>query len=604
MSLPCFRSSIFILAAGLLLLSGCRALVADRDAEGTALPLTEIGVGNTRTAGAESSAGVTPGVYPGPAMQPDISPGAPTSWSQIIPLGTPAYPGAVETPLPLPSTYPGADITLIPLLPLPSVGTTPSPDEQLPTTTPVPPEETVPVVVTPSPTLVEFTISPKSSSSPGTGTTPSGTSVGLAAARTETNSLAATISPSPGASQTPIIPTATTGSTPSLTPEPVQSVTLEPVQSATPGPTQTSAAGSTQPAEPTVSATVLTQTVVSGATVTTRVQPTITPGQTQLGGSGATLTLPAISTLPIGIGGTPTVSTGYPPAGVQTNVPATATPVIRPTVPGMQTDTPQPPAASTPPEGLAAPVAPSGQFSMQSSGRPSTVPVGPSPAVTPSDVIQPTQESGQAPEKLFTPAPGPVQTVAQLGVLTGRYNMGSSGSTTVGTGPEVIPSPELSITPHLETTQAMNLSETPAVELSPTLELPTITPMPPTATPYLTPTPTITPTPTLTPTPLPAPPWIYTRLPAADPRKVVLAAGKPQLVMFFAYWSGPSQAMSPVIQGLESEYQGRAIFTYLDIDDPATSDLQRRLGFRMEPHFFLLDAQGKILYQWTGSVGL
>jgi thioredoxin-like negative regulator of GroEL len=97
---------------------------------------------------------------------------------------------------------------------------------------------------------------------------------------------------------------------------------------------------------------------------------------------------------------------------------------------------------------------------------------------------------------------------------------------------------------------------------------------------------------------------MYTRLPASDPRAVQLAAGKPQLVVFFAYWSGPSQSMTPLLLGLETEYSGRVVFTYLDIDDPGTRPLQRSLGFRQEPHLFLLDATGKIIRQWSGSVSL
>ena len=81
-----------------------------------------------------------------------------------------------------------------------------------------------------------------------------------------------------------------------------------------------------------------------------------------------------------------------------------------------------------------------------------------------------------------------------------------------------------------------------------------------------------------------------------------LAAGKPQLVMFFAFWSGISQAMAPVVHSLEAQYPDRVIFTYLDIDDPATQSFKQQLGFRVEPHFFLLDAQGNVIKQWVGYV--
>jgi len=136
---------------------------------------------------------------------------------------------------------------------------------------------------------------------------------------------------------------------------------------------------------------------------------------------------------------------------------------------------------------------------------------------------------------------------------------------------------------------------TPSVIISPTF--PTLTP---TRTPFMTRTPTLTPAPTITRTPPPAPAWISSKLKATDPRTVRLAAGVPQLVMFFAYWSGPSQAIAPTVHSLERLYQGQVKFSYLDTDNPANTIYERQLFFRQEPHFFLLDAQGKVMKQWVG----
>ena len=60
--------------------------------------------------------------------------------------------------------------------------------------------------------------------------------------------------------------------------------------------------------------------------------------------------------------------------------------------------------------------------------------------------------------------------------------------------------------------------------------------------------------------------------------------------------------MKPIVHGLEAQYRDRIQFTYLDMDDPRTSDLKKALGFRWRPHFFLLDAQGKIIQQWVGPM--
>lgn len=56
------------------------------------------------------------------------------------------------------------------------------------------------------------------------------------------------------------------------------------------------------------------------------------------------------------------------------------------------------------------------------------------------------------------------------------------------------------------------------------------------------------------------------------------------------------------MHGLETEYQGEVGFVYLDIDDPANNSFKERLGYRYQPHIFLLDGDGKILFQWVGPV--
>jgi len=60
--------------------------------------------------------------------------------------------------------------------------------------------------------------------------------------------------------------------------------------------------------------------------------------------------------------------------------------------------------------------------------------------------------------------------------------------------------------------------------------------------------------------------------------------------------------MAPIVHGLEAEYHDRINVVYLDIDDPANDSFKQALGYRFQPHFFLLDGDGKILVQWVGSV--
>ena len=56
------------------------------------------------------------------------------------------------------------------------------------------------------------------------------------------------------------------------------------------------------------------------------------------------------------------------------------------------------------------------------------------------------------------------------------------------------------------------------------------------------------------------------------------------------------------MHGLEAEYTKTINFVYLDLDDKANSDTLNFLGFRYQPHFFLMDGQGNILQQWLGPV--
>jgi len=62
--------------------------------------------------------------------------------------------------------------------------------------------------------------------------------------------------------------------------------------------------------------------------------------------------------------------------------------------------------------------------------------------------------------------------------------------------------------------------------------------------------------------------------------------------------------MAPMVHGLEAKFAGKILFSYLDADDARTSGFQRALGFRYQPEFYLLDAQGQLLHKWVGFVSL
>ena len=60
--------------------------------------------------------------------------------------------------------------------------------------------------------------------------------------------------------------------------------------------------------------------------------------------------------------------------------------------------------------------------------------------------------------------------------------------------------------------------------------------------------------------------------------------------------------MAPIVHGLEARYSDRMTFSYLDIDDPATREFRETLGYRYQPEFYLLDAQGTVIQKWVGLV--
>jgi hypothetical protein len=56
------------------------------------------------------------------------------------------------------------------------------------------------------------------------------------------------------------------------------------------------------------------------------------------------------------------------------------------------------------------------------------------------------------------------------------------------------------------------------------------------------------------------------------------------------------------VHGLEAEYGSQVNFVYLDIDDRDTEPFKQELGYRYQPHLFLVDADGNIIQQWVGRV--
>jgi len=89
---------------------------------------------------------------------------------------------------------------------------------------------------------------------------------------------------------------------------------------------------------------------------------------------------------------------------------------------------------------------------------------------------------------------------------------------------------------------------------------------------------------------------------ASNPKDLHLVSGRPQIIVFFAFWDGNSRAMYPIIKRLEAEYFQQVNFIYLDIDDPGNTAIKNQLGYRLQPELYLVDANGNVLKHWIGLV--
>jgi thiol-disulfide isomerase/thioredoxin len=61
-------------------------------------------------------------------------------------------------------------------------------------------------------------------------------------------------------------------------------------------------------------------------------------------------------------------------------------------------------------------------------------------------------------------------------------------------------------------------------------------------------------------------------------------------------------AAKPIVDRLESEFEGRLTVIRLNIQDPAGRAFVDRYGVKYTPTFVLLDAEGKFLWTTVGAV--
>ncbi len=60
-------------------------------------------------------------------------------------------------------------------------------------------------------------------------------------------------------------------------------------------------------------------------------------------------------------------------------------------------------------------------------------------------------------------------------------------------------------------------------------------------------------------------------------------SGKPAVIDFWAEWCGPCRMVSPIIDELANEYEGRVVIGKVNVDDDGSEDIVGMFGIRNIP---------------------
>ncbi|HBB90907.1 MAG TPA: thioredoxin [Bacteroidales bacterium] len=85
----------------------------------------------------------------------------------------------------------------------------------------------------------------------------------------------------------------------------------------------------------------------------------------------------------------------------------------------------------------------------------------------------------------------------------------------------------------------------------------------------------------------------------ANFQELVLNAGKPAMIDFWAEWCGPCRMLTPVVKELSTEYEGRVVVGKVDVD--SNPGISMKYGIRNIPTL-LFFKNGEVVDKQVGVV--